>query len=226
MSDGRAAETEDHARLMDRIYRGQRHIYDLTRKYYLFGRDRAIAGLDARPGQSLLETGCGTGRNLLLAARRFPGLRLHGLDISREMLETARAKFAAADVAATFVAGDAARFAPADFGLAGFDRILISYALSMIPDWKATVIASLDALAPGGALHIVDFGDQNGLPRWLKAALRAWLRKFHVAPRDEMPAFLETLCRERDLALTVERIGGGYAIRAVIQRKTAGNHLP
>ncbi|RUV53463.1 SAM-dependent methyltransferase, partial [Mesorhizobium sp. M5C.F.Ca.IN.020.14.1.1] len=31
-----------HAELMDGVYRWQRHIYDLTRKYYLLGRDRLI----------------------------------------------------------------------------------------------------------------------------------------------------------------------------------------
>lgn len=35
----------DHANLMDRIYRRQRHFYDATRKYYLLGRDPMIAGL-------------------------------------------------------------------------------------------------------------------------------------------------------------------------------------
>ena len=40
----------DHAGLMDKVYRQQRHIYDLTRRYYLLGRDTMIAGLDAAPG--------------------------------------------------------------------------------------------------------------------------------------------------------------------------------
>ena len=80
-----------HAALMDGVYRWQRHIYDATRKYYLLGRDRMIAGLHVPPGGSVLELGCGTGRNLLLAARRYPDARLHGLDISAAMLETADA---------------------------------------------------------------------------------------------------------------------------------------
>ncbi|MEO0699832.1 MAG: SAM-dependent methyltransferase, partial [Pseudomonadota bacterium] len=37
-----------HAALMDSVYKGQRHIYDWTRKYYLFGRDTLIEGLNAR----------------------------------------------------------------------------------------------------------------------------------------------------------------------------------
>lgn len=218
MSGGDVAGTEDHARLMDGIYRGQRHIYDATRKYYLFGRDGTIAGLDLKPGQSLLELGCGTGRNMQLAARRFPGVRLYGLDISREMLETARVRFAASGEPVTFVAGDATRFSPADFGTAGFDRIMISYALSMIPDWQAALAAALDALSPGGALHVVDFGDQAGLPRWFKRGLRGWLARFHVAPRDDLHTVLGRLCRQRNMALTIHGIGGGYAIRAIATR--------
>ena len=37
MADSGAA-----AQSMDRMYRAQRHIYDLTRKFYLLGRDRMI----------------------------------------------------------------------------------------------------------------------------------------------------------------------------------------
>ena len=50
--------------LMNRIYRCQHHIYDLTRKYYLLGRDRLLAGLRPHAGDAVLEIGCGTGRNL------------------------------------------------------------------------------------------------------------------------------------------------------------------
>ena len=80
-----------HAALMDEVYRGQRHIYDLTRKYYLFGRDTLIAGLAAKPGARVLEVACGTGRNLAKVAKAWPGVRLYGLDISAEMLKSARA---------------------------------------------------------------------------------------------------------------------------------------
>ena len=46
MSSNEAKASEgSHAEAMDAIYRTQRHIYDLTRKYYLLGRDRLIADL-------------------------------------------------------------------------------------------------------------------------------------------------------------------------------------
>ena len=67
-------DAADASTLMDRMYRHQRHIYDLTRKFYLLGRDRLIAALDPAAGD-VLEIGCGTGRNLILAARRYPNAR-------------------------------------------------------------------------------------------------------------------------------------------------------
>ncbi|TGP83804.1 class I SAM-dependent methyltransferase, partial [bacterium M00.F.Ca.ET.222.01.1.1] len=89
-----------HAELMDGVYRWQRHIYDLTRKYYLLGRDRLISGLDVPPGGTVLELGCGTGRNIILAACRYPEARFFGLDISAEMLETASAAIARENLSA------------------------------------------------------------------------------------------------------------------------------
>ena len=81
---------------MDAIYRSQRHFYDLTRKYYLLGRDALIEGLAPPSGGSVLEAGCGTGRNLIVAARRWPDAHYYGVDISEAMLETARANVAKA----------------------------------------------------------------------------------------------------------------------------------
>ena len=80
----------DAALLMDRMYRRQRHIYDLSRKYYLLGRDEAIARLRPAAGDGVLEIGCGTGRNLVKAARAYPAARLYGLDVSRAMLTPPR----------------------------------------------------------------------------------------------------------------------------------------
>lgn len=124
-----------HAELMDGVYRWQRHIYDLTRKYYLLGRDRLIAGLDVPAGGTVLELGCGTGRNIILAARRYPGARFFGLDISAEMLETATAALAREGLSGrvTLACGDATDFdATALFGVKSFDRVFVSYSLSMI----------------------------------------------------------------------------------------------
>lgn len=214
-----ASLSHDHAERMDRMYRYQRHIYDLTRKYYLFGRDRAIAGLHLPPGATLLEVGCGTGRNLLLAHRHYPAAKLYGLDISAEMLESAKANFRGKAVVPEFQVADATDFKAQDFAVSGFDRILISYALSMIPDWEKAIDAALAALAPNGSLHIVDFGQQERLPGWFGRLLKAWLTRFHVTPRADLHVVLENKLAAADADMIFEEIGRGYAWHAVIRRR-------
>lgn len=208
----------DHAARMDRMYRTQRHIYDLTRKYYLLGRDRTIRALDAEPGQSILELGCGTGRNLAVAGAFYPGCRLYGLDISEEMLISARAKLPSD---AVLVSGDASDFSAADLGPAGFDRIMISYALSMIPAWEATIDAAVDALNRGGQLHIVDFGQQERLPRWFRRMLKAWLARFHVDPRRDLDSVVAAVARRHGCVCDFRSLYRGYAWSATIRKPSA-----
>ena len=209
-------KSEEHADLMDGMYRYQRHFYDLTRRYYLLGRDRTIRNLDVPQGGTLLEVGCGTGRNMALAHKHFPTARLYGLDIYQEMLISARKTFATKATVPDFRVADATAYTPREFGVTGFDRILISYALSMIPDWERAVDASIAALNPGGQLHIVDFGQQEGLPTWFRSLLQAWLAKFHVTPRASLREVLEVQAAENNARLSFETIGGGYAWRAAI----------
>lgn len=208
-----------HAELMDGVYRWQRHVYDLTRKYYLLGRDRLIDGLDVPAGGTALELGCGTGRNIVLAARRYPDARFFGLDISAEMLETASTAIAREGLVdrVTLAQGDATAFdAKALFGRVGFDRIFVSYSLSMIPGWEKTVSAALAALSPNGSLHVVDFGQQEGLPRWFRTLLRGWLRKFHVAPRSTLRELLESESRRTGASFRFRTLYRGYAWLGVI----------
>jgi S-adenosylmethionine-diacylgycerolhomoserine-N-methlytransferase len=214
----------DSAELMDRTYRRQRHVYDFTRKYFLLGRDLLIAGLDARPNNRVLEIGCGTGRNLIVAARRYPGARFYGLDISSEMLTSARMAVASAGLSARLhvARADATGFDPAAlFGEAAFERIFISYSLSMIPDWQQAIEAAAARLAPGGALHIVDFGGQSGLPHGFRALLRRWIAQFHVTPRDDLDAVLQEVAGRRGLTLSLRRPYRDYAQYAVLTRDDA-----
>jgi S-adenosylmethionine-diacylgycerolhomoserine-N-methlytransferase len=183
-----------HGALMDRVYRRQRHFYDLTRRYYLFGRDRLIRTLDARPGETLVEVGCGTARNLVGIARRYPGTQLFGIDASEAMLETANQAVARAGLAdrITLLHAYAEALSPALFGrVCCFDHAMFSYSLSMIPDWRQALSAANAAISPAGRVHIVDFGDLKGLGRAAEAMLRFWLRQFHVQPRTEILHFLE-----------------------------------
>ena len=205
---------DGHGGLMDGVYRYQRHIYDATRKYYLLGRDGLIADLSPPPGGTVLEIGCGTGRNLIAAARCWPGAHFYGLDISEEMLKSARAAIARAGLQRriTLAQGDATDFDPqALFRLAHFDRIFQSYTLSMIPNWQGAVREAVRHLAPGGSLHIVDFGQQEELPGWFRVGLFGWLRRFHVAPRAMLTEAAREVARDVGGRMALVRLYRGYA---------------
>lgn len=205
-------QSQEHQRLMDAMYRHQRHIYDLTRKYYLFGRDRLIAELRVPAGGRVLEVGCGTGRNLALIGRRYPEARLFGLDISSEMLASAeRTLNRRRKGRAVLRQADATAFTAAEFGESGFDRVVISYALSMIPDWESAVDRALDALAPGGVLAIADFGQSESLPSPLRRLIFAWLARFHVTPRAQLMEIVRRKAALRGMWTETRAIGGGYA---------------
>lgn len=213
----------DAARHMDGIYAGQRHIYDLTRKYYLLGRDRLIERLGVPPGGSVLELGCGTARNLIAVARRYPDCECFGVDVSNAMLATAAASVARSGLAAriALAQGDATAFAPTSFGRTGFDRVMLSYTLSMIPDWRAVIERSAAALGPGGSLHIVDFGQQARLPRAFRAGLHAWLARFDVTPRADLLDATAAIAAQRGLGFAPERLYRDYAWAAVLVRPSA-----
>lgn len=220
--------TSDAAEAMDRMYRWQRHIYDLTRKHYLLGRDRLIAGLDAAPGMTVLEIGCGTASNLIAAGRRYRGVRCYGIDVSRAMLQSARNSIVRSGLGDRIMVAqaDATRFDPAAmFGRARFERVFISYSLSMIPQWRAVADHAASLLLPGGELHIVDFGGQENLPAWVRVALRLWLARFDVNPRDDLAAQLSLGATRRGAELKVERPYRGYAQYAVL-RATAAATAP
>lgn len=211
----------DHGRLMDRVYRHQRYFYDATRKYYLLGRDPMIKELNVPDGGHVLEIGCGTGRNLIKAAHQYPKASFYGIDISNEMLMTAQKAAQKSDHPdrLSFAYADAAAFDPQSlFGRNNFDRIFISYAVSMIPQWQQVIRESLSHLAPGGTLHIVDFGDQSRLPRWFKSALYTWLNWYHVTPRQDLFAVCHTLAAEENASSSGTILYRGFAWIAKIRR--------
>jgi S-adenosylmethionine-diacylgycerolhomoserine-N-methlytransferase len=206
--------------LMDHIYRHQRHVYDLTRKHYLLGRDHLISRLDVPAGGNVLELGCGTGRNLIAAARRYPWASFHGVDISGAMLATARRNIArvALDGRIVLTQGDATRFDPAAFGQQQFDRVFFSYSLSMIPPWRQALAQGASLVAPGGRLALVDFGQQDGLPRSFKALLFAWLAKFHVHPPSDLGDGVAQIAADLGASFSVADLYRGYACYAEISR--------
>ena len=202
---------------MDRMYRLTRHVYDATRKPYLLGRDRMIEALDVPLDGNVLEIGCGTGRNLIAAGRRYPGTHLFGFDISAEMLKTARHNAERSGLGIRLAEGDACHFDPETaFGVARFDRVYFSYTLSMIPDWTAALAHGLTLVKDGGCLSVVDFGFCEDLGAPTRALLHGWLSLFHVVPRANLEAEMVRLAKANGRALKFERPARGYAQLGII----------
>lgn len=211
----------DAARLMDAMYRYQRYVYDATRKFYLLGRDGLIQDLRPPPGGRVLEIGCGTGRNLVEAAKAFPEAEFYGFDVSAMMLDSARRSIARAGLGSRIVTAqaDATCFDPSElFAVTRFDRIFVSYALSMIPQWQAALARACEFLADSGSLHIVDFGDQAGLPPAFRALLERWLSLFSVHPCPTLEAELAAFVASRKMRCRFERRFRGYAFYAVLTK--------
>ena len=104
------------------------------------------------------------------------------------------------------------------FGLKSADRIFISYALSMIPDWPAAVERGVAQLAPGGQLHIVDFGRMDRMPSLPRAAFRRFLTHYNVTPRRDLEAVLRATAHRHGLSCAFEEMRSGYTAYAVLKR--------
>ena len=162
---------------------------------------------ESAPHEVLLVLDGTIGQNALSQAREFgEAMGVTGLVLTK------------LDGAARLAQADACSFDPeALFGEAEFDHIVFSYSLSMIPDWQAALDEAMRHLAPGGTLHVVDFGDQGRLPGWFKTGLRAWLARFHVAPRDTLGAAMQDMAAGAG-TLTGHSLYRGYAIYGCLTR--------
>lgn len=155
------------------LYRRRAPRYDLTANlYYLLGfrewayRKRAVEALRLRPGDTVVEVGCGTGLNLpLLRAAVGDRGRVIGVDMTDAMLETALQRVAAKrwrNVELTL--GDAAVYRFPE----GVDGILSTFALTLVPDFDGVIRRGAQSLRRGGRWVVADLklpgaGWQNAL---------------------------------------------------------------
>jgi SAM-dependent methyltransferase len=108
----------------------------------------AVAELDPRSGQAVIDLGCGTGRALPhLRAAVGPGGTVLGLDLTPEMLATARRHGRAA--AATLVLADARRLPLRDGSV---DAVFAAGLLPHLPDPDAALAGIARVTRPGGRL--------------------------------------------------------------------------
>jgi S-adenosylmethionine-diacylgycerolhomoserine-N-methlytransferase len=203
---------------MDNMYRLTRHVYDLSRKYYLLGRDRLIDQLQPKDGALVCEVGCGTARNLIKMTACYPDAYFYGLDASEEMLKTARSALKRKNLqgAVKIAHGFSQSFDPIVlFQLSRpLDQIVFSYALSIIPPWQESIDHALTLLPSGGQIHIVDFGAMQDLPPWFRKFVLYWLSLFHVYHKPEILEYLKALEQKNSGTLHIQSLYKGYAYLA------------
>ena len=139
---------------MDKMYRHQRYFYDLTRKYYLLGRDKLIEKMNVADSENILEIGCGTGRNLVILADKFPKANFYGLDASAAMLETATAKIKSKNITLKNALADDFNYKKTFDLEKPFDTIYFSYSISMIPTWQESIQNALANLKNGRSFYL------------------------------------------------------------------------
>jgi len=154
-------ENQAQAEKIKGYYRFQSGIYDLTRWSFLFGRSAILKALPFAYEEPfhLLEVGCGTGRNLALAAKLFPEAKLTGMDVSADMLALASKRTKHQKRTILLEQPYESQYYSWTNKL---DVILFSYSLTMInPQWRSLIAQAYKDLRPGGIIAGVDFHDSQ-----------------------------------------------------------------
>ena len=160
--------------------------------------ERCLTALAGSSG-TLLEIGCGAGRNLRALRYYRPDLAVHGVDLS----QTALAEAVGFGGHITYARGDALRLPYPD---GGFDVVVLFDLLEHVPDVDAAVAEVARVLKPGGLFH--GFVPCEGNPQTFFAALRGSRRlPIHRWKRDHIGHI--QILTTRQLRLIFERHGLG-----------------
>ena len=164
--------------------------YDLMNTVMTGGRHhawrRATARALVRPGDRVLDVGCGTG-DLALACARAGAGRVLGVDFARPMLPLARRKARArAARHVDFAVADALRLPLAD---ASVDVWCAGFVVRNIPDLDAALAEAHRVLRPGGRIGVLD------IPR-VEGGLLAPLTRLHLS--RVVPLLGRTISGHRD----------------------------
>ncbi|MFJ5829088.1 class I SAM-dependent methyltransferase [Streptomyces sp. NPDC093089] len=125
-----------------------------------------LAAASIRPGEQVLDIGCGAGATTRLAARAAEHGHATGLDLSGPMLERARSVAAEEGIAnISFTHGDAQVH---DLPRAAFDVAMSRFGVMFFSDPAAAFARIASALRPGGRVAFLSAAEPEG-NEWLTA---------------------------------------------------------
>ncbi|HUQ30609.1 MAG TPA: class I SAM-dependent methyltransferase [Pyrinomonadaceae bacterium] len=153
-------------------------------------RGKAVSRLELKPGNHVLEVGCGTGRNLapLLEAVGAEG-QVYGVDLSEGMLAEAKALCARAGWRnVELIREDAAGYVLPEL----VDGAIFSLSYAVIPHHRDALKHAWNQLRPGGYLVIMDAKLPSGILGKLLHPFVVWASRLtvlgnpDVRPWDEL----------------------------------------
>jgi O-methyltransferase StaMB len=138
--------------------------------------------LQLRPGDHLLDLGCGVGTPGVRTALRHD-VRVTGISVSAAQIQRANALAARRGVAdrVHFELRDAMQ---AGFEPESFDAVLALESIIHMPDRGAVLAMVSRALKPGGRLVLTDFFERSAIPEPGRSAVDRYLREFMMTDVD------------------------------------------
>ena len=130
-------------------------------------RRRAIEMLEAKPGETVLDLGTGSGLIIPWIAEKYPEAKVLGVDLSPKMLALARER---AGEKAGFFLGDIDRL---PFKDGSVDKAIATYTFTTAPEPRAMLVECARVMRSGGALVVLDTGPPTESRGKL---LHAWMR--------------------------------------------------
>ncbi len=154
------------------LYRKRAKRYDFSANlYYLIGfreakyRKMAISQLALKPGDTLVEVGCGTGLNFRYALHDLGQTgKLIGVDLTDAMLQQAETRVKTNNWGnVTLVQSDAAQYSFPD----NVNGVFSSFALTLVPEYQSIIERAWHAMPKGGRLVILDLKKPEAWPLWV-----------------------------------------------------------
>ena len=170
---------------------------------YIAGTEAALlARAQPRPGERMLEIGCGEGANLVHLRHGQADLDLFAVDFSH-----AKARFARTATAAHVANADAACL---PFRSGTFDAVLVRDLLHHVPDRRAVISEALRVLRSGGSITVIEPNAWNPLVAAMAVAippergmLQSTMRRVGTELRE---AGVTKIAMEREQPLPISRV--------------------